>query len=89
LYEWLVISFGLTNAPIMFMYLNYVLRAFKGKFVVIYFDDILIYNKNLNKHLNHLPNAFSMLHSEKLYVNIKKCTSYMDKIVFLGYVVTV
>jgi hypothetical protein len=68
--------------------MNHVLGAFIGKFVVEYFNDILIYNKNLNEHLNHLRDVLNMLCSDKFYTNLKKCTFYMEKIVFLGYVVT-
>jgi len=78
------------NAPSIFMCLmNHVLHAFIRKFVVVYFDDILIYSKNLNEHRDQMCNVLSVLRSEQLYANFKNCTFCMEKIAFLGPVVTV
>jgi hypothetical protein len=89
LYEWLVTPFGLTNAPSTFMRLiNEVLHLFIGKFVVVYFNDMLIYNKSLDEHIEHLRVVFGALRETCLLANLEKCTFCIDRVAFLGYVVT-
>jgi hypothetical protein len=64
------------------------LRAFIGRFIVVYFDDILVLSKVLNEHINHLQCVLDVLRKEKLYANLKKCCFCMEKVVFLGYVIS-
>ena len=68
--------------------MNLVLSAFIRKFVVVYFDDILIYNTSLEEHIEHVHLVLGMLRKECLYANLKKCSFCTNKLVFLGFVIS-
>ena len=86
LYEWRVMHFGLTNAQSTFMRLvNHVLRKSLGKFVVVSFDDILIYSANIDLHDEHLSVVMNMLRKEQLFANIENCTFCTDHAIFWDF----
>jgi len=89
LYEYLVMSFGLTNAPAHFMYLmNSVFMPELDKFVVVFIDDILIYSKTKKEHAKHLMIVLNRLRDHQLYAKFSKCEFWLDKVHFLGHVLS-
>jgi hypothetical protein len=89
LYEYLVISFGLTNAPAHFMYLmNSVFMPELDKFVVVFVDDILVYSKNKKEHAEHLCIILSRLREHQLYAKFSKCEFWLNEVPFLGHVLS-
>ncbi|WVZ79724.1 hypothetical protein U9M48_027272 [Paspalum notatum var. saurae] len=85
LYEYLVMSFGLTNAPAFFMYMmNSVFMNELDKFVVVFIDDILIYSKNEKEHEEHLRVVLTRLREHKLYAKFSKCAFWLKEVGFWG-----
>ena len=88
-YEFVVMSFGLTNAPAAFMDLmNRVFEGYLDKFIIVFIDDILIYSGSHEEHTEHLALVLKRLKDKQLYAKFKKCEFWLDKIVFLGHIVS-
>jgi hypothetical protein len=88
-YEFLVMPFGLTNAPATFCTLmNDIFREWLDDFVVVYIDDILIYNSSLEKHVEHLRKVFQRLRENKLYAKLEKCEFGVTEVDFVGHRIT-
>jgi hypothetical protein len=88
-FEFTVMSFGLTNAPAYFMNLmNKVFMDELDKFVVVFIDDILIYSKSTQEHEQHLWVVLEKLRMHKLYAEFSKCEFWLEKVAFLGHILT-
>ena len=88
-YEFLVMSFGLTNAPAAFMSLmNWIFKPYLDLFVIVFIDDILVYSKSKKEHEEHLRIVLEMLREKKLYAKFSKCVFWLDSLSFLGHVVS-
>ncbi|KAK1631100.1 hypothetical protein QYE76_005415 [Lolium multiflorum] len=89
LYEYNVMSFGLTNAPAYFMNLmNKIFMNFLDKFVVVFIDDILVYSKSEEEHEQHLEIVLETLRQHKLYAKFSKCEFWLEEVGFLGHILS-
>jgi hypothetical protein len=89
LFEYLVMSFGLTNAPAHLTYqMKSVFMPKLDKFVVVFIDDILIYSKNEEEHARHLQIVLTRLREHQLYAKFSKCAFWLEEIQFLGHVLS-
>jgi hypothetical protein len=89
LYEYLVMSFSLTNAPTYFMYLmNSVFMPELDKFMIVFIDAILVYSKNEEDHTEHLRIVLNTLRDHKLYAKFSKCKFWLKRVPFLGHIMS-
>ncbi|KAL0147986.1 hypothetical protein M9458_056713 [Cirrhinus mrigala] len=86
-YEYLVMPYGLVNAPSVFQnFIHEVLREFLHKFVVVYIDDILIYSRSEAEHHHHVAEVLQRLRNHQLYLKAEKCSFHLSSVQFLGYI---
>lgn len=89
LYEFIVMPFGLTNAPTTFQALmNQNFSPYLQKFILVFFNDILVYSPNLEQHLYHLRTTFEVLRFNQLYVKLSKCTFAKGEVEYLGHIIS-
>jgi hypothetical protein len=89
MYEFMVMSFGLTNAPAHFMYMmNKVFMEYLNKFDVVFIDDILFYSRSEEAHEGHLRLILQKLRDHKLYAKLSKCEFWLKRVAFLGHVIS-
>jgi len=88
-YEYLVMPFGVTNAPAVFMdYMNRIFRPYLDKFVVVFIDDILVFSRTHDEHMEHLRIVLQILKDKELYAKLSKCEFWLEKVKFLGHVIS-
>ncbi|KAJ0442677.1 putative nucleotidyltransferase, Ribonuclease H [Helianthus annuus] len=87
-YEFKVMPFGLTNAPSTFQsVMNDLFRPHLRRFILVFFDDILIYSHNMEQHIDHLEQALALLHNHQFFAKLSKCCFGQPQVVFLGHVI--